>query len=53
MTGETLLLAIALMALFEGLAFILFPEQMKQAMRRLLLLSDGDLRQAGFAVAAF
>ena len=52
MNIETLILAIAILFVLEGLAYAAFPGAMKRAMGQLLGLADERLRFLGF-VAIF
>ncbi|MFN5047438.1 DUF2065 family protein [Roseateles sp.] len=49
--GETLLTALALMLLIEGLLPLLNPQGWRQVFSRLLALSDGQIRFVGLASA--
>ena len=50
---ETLTSAIALVFVIEGLAYILFPDQMKRFMSQILSMSSQNLRTAGLVMAVF
>lgn len=43
--------ALALVLVIEGVLWALFPERMKQAAARAILLEDGSLRVGGLAFA--
>jgi hypothetical protein len=45
--------AMALVLVIEGVLWALFPERMKQAAARAILLESGSLRAGGLAFAAF
>lgn len=49
--GETLLTALALMLLIEGLLPLLNPQGWRRVFSRLLALSDGQIRFVGLASA--
>ena len=53
MTPQDLWLALTLVLIIEGLAYGLFPEQMKRMMRQVLDLPDRTLQNVGLAIAAF
>lgn len=48
--GASLALAFALMLVFEGLMPFLAPASWREAFRRLLALSDGQIRFIGLAL---
>ncbi len=52
MTGETLVTALALLLIAEGLLPLLSPRSWKEAFARLLQLQDGQLRFFGLIAVA-
>ena len=52
MTGETLVTALALLLLAEGLLPLLSPRSWREAFTRLLQLTDGQLRFFGLIAVA-
>jgi uncharacterized protein YjeT (DUF2065 family) len=50
--AKTLLLAIALMFILEGLTYASSPEMMKEIMKKMQLLDNNSLRKMGLTVAA-
>ncbi|MBP9713774.1 MAG: DUF2065 domain-containing protein [Sterolibacterium sp.] len=48
-TGTTLLLAFALMLLFEGLLPFIAPKVWRETFQRITLLADGQLRFLGLS----
>jgi uncharacterized protein len=51
-TGETLVTALALLLLAEGLLPLLSPRSWREAFTRLLTLTDGQLRFFGLVAVA-
>ncbi len=47
-----LLTALALVLVIEGMLWALFPEAMKRAAERALIMNSGQLRYAGLVAAA-
>ncbi|NJK42327.1 MAG: DUF2065 domain-containing protein [Aquincola sp.] len=52
MTGETLVNALALLLIAEGLLPLLSPKSWREAFTRLLQLNDGQLRFFGLTAVA-
>ena len=52
MTGETLVTALALLLIAEGLLPLLSPRSWREAFTRLLQLTDGQLRFFGLIAVA-